>query len=56
MVIQNENQKKIFKIKEIYSSCTERIKKIRLRQSDANKEFLKKIEERKINKIRDNIK
>jgi len=56
MIAQTENKKKILKIKEISSVYLDKIKSVHNRQSKLNSYFLKKIEEKKIKNIRDNIK
>ncbi|PIP26348.1 MAG: hypothetical protein COS71_04220 [Candidatus Moranbacteria bacterium CG06_land_8_20_14_3_00_40_12] len=52
MSSQNDNQKKIAEIEAIHAEYMAQIKKLRKQQNEIIAEFVKKLEEKKINKIR----
>ena len=52
MPSQNENQKKIAEIETIHAEYMEQIKKLRDQQNEIIAEFVKKLEEKKMDKIR----
>lgn len=52
MSSQNDNQKKVVEIESIYAEYMEQIKKLRDQQNEIVAGFIKKLEEKKMDKIR----
>lgn len=52
MSAQNDNQKKVAEIEAIHAEYMEQIKKLRDQQNEIIAEFVKKLEEKKMDKIR----
>jgi len=52
MSSQNDNQKKVAEIEAIYAEYMNEIKKLREQQNEIIAEFVKKLEEKKMDKIR----
>ena len=52
MSSQNENQEKIVEIEAIYNEYMNEIEKLRAQQDEIISEFVKKLEEKKIEKLR----